>query len=132
MASGQQINKLKSSVFFSCNTLQTTRDMVYNALGFQEATEGTTYLGLPNFVGRNKKVVFGYLKQRMQSRIESWDKVFLSKGGKELMLKIVSQALSSYAMGIFLLPKQLCNEMESLMSKYWWRNSATNQRVYTG
>lgn len=51
----------------------------------------------------------------MQERIEGWDKKYLSKGGKELLLKTVSQALPNHAMSIFLLPKQLCSEMESLM-----------------
>lgn len=117
--SGQQINKAKSSVLFSYNTSREEKEMVCNMLGFQEASESTTYLGLPNFMGRNKKAIFGYLKGRMQSRFEGWDKKYLSKGGKELMLKTVSQSLPSYVMSIFLLPKQLCSEMESLMCKYW-------------
>lgn len=117
-ASGQQINTTKSSVFFSCNTGQEEWALICNITGFQEASEATTYLGLPNLVGRNKKAVIGYLKSRMQSIIEGWDKKFLSKGGKELMLKTVAQALPSYAMSVFLLPKQVCSEMESLMCKY--------------
>lgn len=127
-ASGQQINKAKSSVLFSCNTVQEDKDSLCNILGFAEATEETTYLGLPNFVGRNKKVAFGYLKNRMQKKIEGWDKKYLSKGGKEIMLKTVSQTMPSYAMSIFLLPKQLCTEMESLMCKYWWKTSANKPK----
>lgn len=64
----------------------------------------------------------------MQERIEGWDKKFLSKGGKELLLKTVSQALPSYAMSIFLLPKQLCSDMENLMCKYWWRASVNQSK----
>lgn len=37
-ASGQQINKLKSSVLFSYNTVQEVRGTVCNTLGFQEAS----------------------------------------------------------------------------------------------
>lgn len=61
-ASSQQINKAKSSVLFSCNTIQEEKEIVCNILGFSEASEETTYLGLPNFVGRNNKAAFGYLK----------------------------------------------------------------------
>lgn len=60
--SDQQINKTKSSVLFNCNTIQEERVIVYNTLNFQEAIEWTTYPGLPNLVGRNKMVMFGYLK----------------------------------------------------------------------
>lgn len=43
-ASGQQINKTKSSVLFSCNTVQEKRTKICNLLCFREATEETTYL----------------------------------------------------------------------------------------
>lgn len=119
-ASDRQINKTKFSVFFSCNTVQKERTMICTLLGFLESSEETIYLELPNIVGRNKKVVFGYLKNCLPERIKGWDKKYLSKGGKELLLKTVSRALPSYAMSIFILPKQLQSEMESLMCKYWW------------
>lgn len=86
-ASGQKLNASKSSAFFSCNTRQEVRDEICNLLNFQEADESTTYLGLPNIIGRNKNVVLGYLKNRMQTRIEGYEKKLLSKGGKEILLK---------------------------------------------
>lgn len=122
-ASGQKISNAKSSIFFSCNTAREEKEIICNTLGFREATEGTTYLGLPNSIGRNKKAVFGYIKNHMQKRMEGWDKTYLSKGGKELLLKTVSQALPTYAMSVFSLPKQLCSDLESLMCKFWWRSS---------
>lgn len=123
-ASGQKINNSKSSVIFSCNTSQDIRESICNTTGFQEADGNTTYLGLLNLVGRNKKAIFGYIKSQMQKTIEGWDKKHLSKWGKELLIKLVSQAHPTYAMSIFLLPKQLCLEMESIMCRYWWRASA--------
>lgn len=123
-ASGQKINNFKSSVIFSCNTSQDMRESICNTLGFQEADGSTTYLGLPNVIGRNKKAMFGYIKNQMQKRIEGWDKKHLSKGGNELLIKSVSQAQPTYAMSVFLMPKQLCLEMESIMCRYWWRASA--------
>ncbi|XP_074352890.1 uncharacterized protein LOC141692045 [Apium graveolens] len=77
-ASGQKINRSKSSVVFSCNTIRDIKESVCNTLGFQEADEGTTYLGLPNMVGRKKNAIFGYIKSQMQERIEGWDKKQLS------------------------------------------------------
>ena len=34
------------------------------------------------------------------------------------MIKVVLQAIPSYSMGIFLLPKELCKELNSLMHKF--------------
>lgn len=73
-ASGQKINQTKSIVFFSCNTNNEVKEVICQTLGFHEAGEGTTYLGLPNCIGRNKSAVFGYLKNRVQNWIEGWDK----------------------------------------------------------
>lgn len=47
----------------------------------------------------------------------------MSKGGKEILLKTVAQALSNYAMSVFLLPHELCKDLEKLMSKFWWKSS---------
>lgn len=74
------------------------------------------YLGLPSTIGRNKTSIFGFLKEKLQS---NWDTKMLSKGGKEVLLKTVAQALPNYAMGVFLLPMNLCQDLERMMCKYW-------------
>ncbi|XP_074327492.1 uncharacterized protein LOC141665405 [Apium graveolens] len=90
-ASGQKINAAKSSVFFSRNTAQEFRDAICAMLRFKEAGDNTTYLGLPSMLGRNKSAMLGYLKDRMKEKVQGWDKKWLSRGGKELLLKTVAQ-----------------------------------------
>lgn len=58
-------------------------------------------------MGRNKKEIFVFLKGRILQRIQSWNHKFLSNVGKEVLLKSVIQALPSYAIGVFLMPKEL-------------------------
>lgn len=77
------------------------------------------YLGLPNILGWNKSSILGYLKNRMMEKIQGWDKKWLSKGGKEILLKTVLQALPNYAMSVFLLPVELYKDMEKIMCKFW-------------
>ncbi|XP_062102834.1 uncharacterized protein LOC133812999 [Humulus lupulus] len=128
VASGQQINLAKSSVFFSTNTRIETRQDICTELHIPEAGPYSMYLGLPNTLGRNKSVLLGYIKDKMRKRIEQWEGRLLSKAGKEVLIKTVAQALPSYAMNVFLLPLGLCKEMEMLMSRYWWRSSSSNGR----
>ena len=54
-ASGQKINTDKSSIFFSPNTTQVTKDEILDTLGPMQDTRHTRYLGLPSFIGRSKK-----------------------------------------------------------------------------
>ena len=39
--------------------------------------------------------------------------------GKEILIKAVAQAVSSYSMSCFLLPKKLCEELTSLVRQFW-------------
>ncbi|XP_030483709.2 uncharacterized protein LOC115700281 [Cannabis sativa] len=124
----QQVNLNKSSIFFSANTGVDVRARICSILKVQEARETSTYLGLPNILGRNKNVLLGFLKEKMRKKIQSWEGKFLSKAGKELLLKTMAQSLPSYAMNVFLLPMKTVNEMEQLMCKYWWKSSSKNNK----
>ena len=63
--SGQQINRNKTTIFFSKSTDEDTRDHIKLALGMEEIRQYEKYLGLPSFVGKNKKASFNYIKERV-------------------------------------------------------------------
>lgn len=121
----------KSSVFFSRNTNHDIKQGICQRLRFIEADDNTKYLGLPNITGRNTSGVFGFLKERLVDRVQGWDKSWLSKGGKEVLLKMVAQSLPSHAMSIFILPMQTCTDMERIMTKFWWKSSTKKDRSIT-
>ncbi|WOG87677.1 hypothetical protein DCAR_0206908 [Daucus carota subsp. sativus] len=129
-ASGQKINTGKSSVFFSRNVQQDVKDEILQVLGFHEADSNTQYLGLPSCIGRSKTAVLGYLKDRVSSRIQSWDGNLLNKSGKEVLIKTVTQANPTYAMSVFLLPNEMCKDMEKLMCKYWWKSGKKEKSIH--
>lgn len=127
-ASGQQINIDKSSVFFSRNTETSTKQDLCDKLRFQEADASSKYLGLPNTLGRNKSAILGYIKDRLQDRVKGWDKKIISKGGKEILLKTVAQSLPNYAMNVFILPVELCKDLERIMCRFWWKNDSNKEK----
>ncbi|XP_031094434.1 uncharacterized protein LOC115998904 [Ipomoea triloba] len=119
-ASGQLVNYDKSSITFSANTEQNMCRHVASVLGVRQSVDFGRYLGLPSFIGRNKTAVFRYVEQRMRDRINSWQKQFLNKAGKEVLLKSVGQSMPIFTMSVFLLLIGVCDSIEKMMNRFWW------------
>lgn len=81
---------------------------------------GGKYLGMRLFIGRTKKIAFKYAQERLWTRIMTWKGRKLSKVGKEILLKIVVQALPTYVTSCYLLPKKTCEESQWFMNSFWW------------
>jgi hypothetical protein len=79
-----------------------------------------TYLVLPTLVGKSRRAAFKGILDRIWKGLQDWKLKFLSEAGKEVLLKAVIQAIPSYCMSIFLLPKCLCVDINSHMRKFWW------------
>ncbi|XP_019194791.1 PREDICTED: uncharacterized protein LOC109188616 [Ipomoea nil] len=123
MASGQHINYEKSAACFSANVPQNVRNEVVDILGVEEGDTSERYLGLPSLVGKRKRAILGFLKERILARILSWNSKYLSRAGREVLLKNVIQAMPAYAMMVYLLPLGLCRDIQNIMNQYWWTGS---------
>lgn len=76
------------------------------------------YLGLPTIVGRSKYQAYRSIKERIWAKISSWKNTFLSQAGKKVMLKVVIQGIPTFTMSVFMLPKKLLKEINSMMGKF--------------
>ncbi|XP_019159706.1 PREDICTED: uncharacterized protein LOC109156321 [Ipomoea nil] len=119
MMSGQAVNYHKSSICFSKNTRGEIREENAGILGVVQAQNFGKYLGLPSFVGRNRREAFSYIEDKIRQRIGSWNKKLLSQAGKEVLLKSVAQFMPTFSMSVFLLPMNLCTAIERTMNRYW-------------
>ncbi|KAA3465545.1 reverse transcriptase [Gossypium australe] len=128
--SGQRVNFDKSTVFFSKNTSEIERNLVVRILGVRCLTDPERYLGLLNMVGRKKKESFQALKDRIKQRIDHWSMRHLSQRGKEVFIKSILQAIPTYSMACFLLPKTLCDEFENIMAKFWWQKGQGKKGIH--
>ncbi|KAA3487156.1 reverse transcriptase [Gossypium australe] len=116
--SGQCVNFNKSTIFYSSNTKAETKEVVSSILGVRSSSNPEKYLGLPNVVGKRKKEAFQNLLDRINRRIDGWSTRLLSQGGKEI-------AIPTYAMTCFLLPKTLCEMIDTKFARFWWQKGAT-------
>ncbi|XP_019155316.1 PREDICTED: uncharacterized protein LOC109152193 [Ipomoea nil] len=91
MASGQEVNFDKSSIVFGRNVHREDKEAVCGSLGIGEQQGQGKYLGLPGYVGRKKKEILGFIRDRVRARVMNWGNRFLSRGGREVLLKTVLQ-----------------------------------------
>ena len=118
VASGQKVNAEKFSVFFSHNTPQEKRCEVLNILGPMQDIRHSKYLGLSSIIGRSKTKVFAKMKEKVGRKLAGWKGKLLSIGGKEILIKAVTQMVLTYTMSCFLIPKGLCEEIKGMIRKF--------------
>ena len=126
-ASGQKINVDKSSVFFSSNTTNDVKEEILSILGPMHCSQHRKCLGLPSFIGKSKKQVFAKIKERVSKKLAGWKEKLISIRGREILIKSIAQAVPTYTMSCFQLPKTLCDDLERMMRNFWWgqRNQET-------
>ena len=63
---------------------------------------------------------FMEVKAKLAKKLAGWKEKLLSKAGKEVLIKVVAQAIPTYTMSCFKIPDSLCDEMTNLVRNFWW------------
>ncbi|KAK3205406.1 hypothetical protein Dsin_019452 [Dipteronia sinensis] len=122
MASGQVVNLNKSVMCISPS--------MSAANGVELASIVGVNLGSLCFTCRRKRKLFSDITDKVWNKIKGWGERFLSLGGKEMLIKVVIQAIPMYAMNIFRLPKGLVCEIHRLCARFWWGSSNDNRKLH--
>lgn len=118
--SGQSINLRKSSVLFGSKVREEVKTRMRNILGIHNEGGIGKYLGLPEQFSSKKSEMFAYIVDKVKQATQGWKQRHLSQGGNEVLLKAVSLAMPIFSMNIFRLPKEVCDEINSVLSQFWW------------
>ena len=89
-----------------------------------------TYLGLPMVGGKSKVNTFKGLHERITKNVMGCKEKFISKAGREILIKTFAQAIPTYTMGIFKIPKALCETLNSTLAKYWWGQTKNEKKIH--
>ena len=119
-ALGQQLNRAKTSLFFSSNTNLSVQEKIKQRFGAQVIRQHEKYLGLPSLVGRKRRNTFNDIKEKLVKKLARWKEKLLSKASNEILIKAVAQAIPTYIMSCFKLPDTLCEELMSMIRNFWW------------
>ena len=77
-ASGQKVNRSKTTLFFSKHTSVDVKHDIKVALGVPKIMLLEKFLGLPSIVKKGKKASFNYIKERIWRKLQGWEGKLLS------------------------------------------------------
>ncbi|XP_057787364.1 uncharacterized protein LOC131004671 [Salvia miltiorrhiza] len=128
--SGQKVNLEKSSISFSSGVGVELRGELAGLLGVQYIEQGGRYLGIPSTVGRSKTEIFQMLVDRTRKKSKDWKRRFLSSVGKVVLIKAVLQAIPSYLMSCFVIPEQICQNLNGIAARFFWGQKQEERRIH--
>jgi hypothetical protein len=78
------------------------------------------YLGLPLRACYKAKSIWNGVVEKIERRLASWKRVYLSKGGRITLIKSTLSNLPTYFMFLFLIPASVANRIEKLYHDFLW------------
>lgn len=67
---------------------------------------------------------------RIQKKLKGWKEKSLSFEGRGVLIRAVAQAIPTYIMSCFLLPKGLCDRIERVVCSFWWGGSDNKKKIH--
>ena len=98
----QSINRKRLS--FLVETRDKKSEHIQTLMGAKVMENCEKYLGLPMVGGKSKSNTFKDLREKITKRVLGWKEKFISKAGREILIKTVVQAIPIYS-GHFPNPK---------------------------
>ena len=98
-------------------------------MGAQIMTGCEKYLGLSMVGGRSKVSTFKELPEKVTKRVMGWKEKHISKASQEVLIKTIAQAILTYSMSLFKIPKTVCDGINSALSKYWWGQTKDEKKI---
>jgi hypothetical protein len=129
-ASGQLVNYSKSELLFSKRVPSHMKATIHNILPMTMVENFSKYLGQPTSIGKSKTQTFNYIIDKVWKKLKGWKEKYLSYAGREILIKDIAQAIPTYLMSSFLMPKNLCNQLEGLISRFWWGSNVDKRKIH--
>ena len=87
-------------------------------LGCRIGSLPMTYLGMPLRASHNSPFVWNPISEKIECKLAGW-KMYLSKGGRLMLLKSTLSSLLTYYLSLFTIPTHVANKIERLQRDFF-------------
>ncbi|XP_074289047.1 uncharacterized protein LOC141614188 [Silene latifolia] len=127
-ASGLQLNKSKSEIYFNGASSSTVANIL-QVYGFRRGTLPFKYLGIPISSNKLTKNEGMKLVDKIVARIRGWGTRHLSYAGRLTLVSSVLSTLHSYWATIFLIPNGIMNKISATCRNFLWSGKAEYRKA---
>ena len=92
-------------------------------LGCRVGTLPISYLGMPLGALHNSPSIWNPILEKIGQKLAGWKKLYLSKGGRLMLLKSTLSSLPTYFLSLFTIPTYVANKIEKLHRDFLWGDS---------
>ncbi|XP_072054195.1 uncharacterized protein [Arachis hypogaea] len=107
-----------------------TRVNIEEILGMASWDTPGKYLGLPANWRRSQNRALAWIEEKVINNLKGWKENLLGQAGNETLIKIVVQAIPSYAMNVIRFSKGFCRRLSSRVARFWWVSSGKERGIY--
>ncbi|XP_075084929.1 uncharacterized protein LOC142168166 [Nicotiana tabacum] len=118
-ASGQLINKSKSSYYTHDKVVRNLVHSVGCVTGFKKGNFPFNYLGCPIFYNRRRKAYYNDLIKKVKAKLHSWKGKLLSFGGKTNLISNVLQSLTIHILSVMDPPKNVLVHLHKTFTRFF-------------
>lgn len=128
--SGEKVNFDKSSMIFSRKVQPSIRAAISECLSIPVVDGLCMYLGVPTACKRLTNDRYQFLLDRVTSRLQGWQSKILSMAGRTTLANLVLTSLPLYVMQSTLVPRSICDAMDSQIKKFVWGLTSDKHRMH--
>lgn len=87
-------------------------------------------LGAAHPSGRMVKGNFQNMQEHLTKLIIDWGESLLAQSGREVLIKAIAQAIPTYCMSVFKLPRSICNDLGRTVRSFWWGRKKVKRKTH--
>ena len=95
-------------------------DELANILQCRVGNLPMNYFGMPLGTSFKTASIWNPILEKMEKKLSRWKRLYLSKGGRLMLLKSTLSSLPTYFLSLFTSPKPVATRLESIQRNFLW------------